>query len=231
VPSWGVRTIAVVVLVLLSTTARADDWPAAQPQGWHAQGFGKVAEMFPRKSRHNPSDKPVLFVYDVPPGATSGAGAKLAWKATLPNREAPYEAIVSTEGHVVLLDDWANLGHDNAVVIYDPKGTLIARKKLDDLVPAAVANRDRSVSSRYWRNDAKYRFDLEQKLLQIQLKGGETVQLSLATGKHSYFATNAPKLRRIEDTQVWPLNLRFSSITDLQVAPPPKPPIKKQNPY
>jgi hypothetical protein len=73
------------------------------------------------------------------------------------------------------------------------------------------------VSSRYWRKGARYLFDTKPKLLQIQLANAGVVQLSLATGSHKYFAagTAAPKLTRAEDAEVWPINLRFSSITDV----------------
>jgi hypothetical protein len=214
----SILVAALVALGLVAHPAVADDWPSAHPQGWHARGFGKVAEMFPPKSRHNATDKPMVYVYDVAyPGTGWNVSAKLVWKGPLVNKEAPYEAILSSDGWLVTLDDWANLGYGNAVVIYDPKGKLVAAKPLDDLLPADVADRDRSVSSRYWRKGAKYLFDTKQKLLQIQLANAGVIQLSLATGSHKYFAagTPAPKLTRAEDAEVWPINLRFSSITDV----------------
>lgn len=224
----------VIVLVLCTSIARADDWPAAHPQGWHAQGFGQVAEMFPPKSRHNAGDKPIVYVYDVTSGAGWATSAKLVWKGPLPNREAPYEAIL-VDGYLVTFDDWASLGGSHAVVIFDPKGKQIATKKLDDMLPAAVADRDRSISSRYWRRNAKYQFDISVGLLRIALSGGEVLEITLASGKHKLYAkgTTPPPFKRGQETGVWPLNLRFSSITDVLAAgaKPQTGKAVKPNPY
>ncbi len=208
--------------------ARADDWPRAHPRSFHARGFGRVAEVFPANSRNNPSDKPFVYVYDIGyPGGTWRVDAKLAWKGPLANREAPYEAILSGDGWLVTLDEWGNLGYDNAVVIYDPKGKLVKSLQLDDLLPEDVRDRDRSVSSRYWRKGAQYVFDTKHKQLQIRLAKAGVLQVSLADGSTKYVAANAaPVPANVEPTEVWETSLRFSSITDVvaaQPAPPNRP--------
>jgi hypothetical protein len=207
----------VLVLASLSVPARADDWPIAHPRGWYGQGFSRVVEVFPARSRQNPGDKPLAYAYDVgAPGATWKADAKLIWKATLPNREAPYEALVSSDGWLVTLDDWGTLGFDNALVIYDPAGKLVKALKLDGLVPADVADRDRSISSRYWRRGAQYTFDLTVKLLQIQLDKAGVIEVALATGVAQYVAPDkAHQLANPERATINEISLRFSSITDL----------------
>jgi hypothetical protein len=204
-------------LASLSDPARADDWPIAHPRGWYGQGFSRVVEVFPARSRQNPGDKPLAYAYAVgSPGAAWKIDAKLIWKATLPNREAPYEALVSSDGWLVTLDDWGNLGFDNALVIYDPAGKLVKAHKLDGLVPADVADRDRSKSSRYWRRRAQYTFDPVAKLLQIQLDKAGVVEVSLATGAAQYVAAaTAQKLANPEPATLNEISLRFSSITDL----------------
>jgi hypothetical protein len=210
------------VLVLASLASipeptRADDWPIAHPRSWYGQGFSRVVEVFPARSRQNPGDKPLAYAYDLGyPGTTWKIDAKLIWKAALPNREAPYEAIVSSDGWLVTLDDWGNLGFDNALVIYDPAGKLIKALKLDGLVPADVADRDRSKSSRYWRRGAQYLFDTKAKLFQIQLDKAGVVEVSLATGAAQYVdAAKASKLANPETATINEISLRFSSITDL----------------
>lgn len=204
-------------LATLATPAGADDWPIAHPRSWHGQGFSRVVEVFPARSRHNPGDKPFAYAYDVGyPGAAWKNDAKLVWKGALANREAPYEAIVSSDGWLVTLDEWGNLGYDNALVIYDPAGKLIKTHKLDGLVPADLADRDRSVSSRYWRKNAQYRFDTRAKLLQIQLDRAGVVEVSLASGAAQY--VEAGKARKLANPEIAMINettLRFSSITDL----------------
>ena len=224
--------IALVTLASLTAPAGADDWPMAHPRSWHGQGFSRVVEVFPARSRHNPGDKPLAYAYEVGyPGTGWKLDAKLVWKGPLANREAPYEAVVSSDGWLVTLDEWGNLGYDHAVVIYDPAGKLIKSHKLDGLVPADVANRDRSVSSRYWRKDATYLFDTRSKLLQIHLANAGVLELSLASGAAQYVpAAKARKLTNPEAATINEISLRFSSITDVlaeraarPAAPPKKP--------
>lgn len=221
------RILLIIAALLLSTPSRADDWPAAHPNSWHSTGFSKLVEVFPPKSRHNPSDKPVAYVYDIGYAGTAwNVAATLVWKGPLVNQESPYEAILSSDGWLVTLDDWANLGFHHAVVVYDPAGKLVASRKLDDLLPADVRDRDRSTSSRYWRKGAKYVFDTKQKLVQIWIANAGVLQVSLADGKHKYFAANAAPKRspNAEDTEVWSTSLRFSSVTDVLAAQKPKRP-------
>jgi hypothetical protein len=226
-------------MILASTTAAADDWPAERPQGWHAVGDTKVAEMWTKKTRHNAGDKSIVYVFDVTLGHGYAVRAKLLWTGPLVNRDAPYEAILSSAGHLVTLDDWGNLGYDNAVVIYDPKGKLVAQRKLDNLLPTNVANRDRSKSSRYWRRDAKYYFDLKKQVVRIVMKGGEALDLSLVDGSPTFY-TATPTSAGFEETRILPLDLRFASLTDVHAAnskpatakqPPPPKPRLKPNPF
>jgi hypothetical protein len=97
-------------------------------------------------------------------------------------------------------------------------------------VPADVADRERSVSSRYWRKGAHYVFDTKARLLQIHLDRAGIVEVSLTTGAAQYVAPGkarkpaSPELATIQET-----SLRFSSITDVlteraQAAPPAKKP-------
>lgn len=244
----ALRLAALLVLASLAAPAAADDWPAPHPRSWHGQGGSRVVEVFPARSRHNPGDRPLAYAYEVGyPGAAqtgkapaggavgaAGAGsrldAKLVWKGPLANRWAPYEAIVSSDGWLVTLDEWANLGHDHALVVYDPSGKLIKAHKLDALVPADVANRDRSVSSRYWRKGAHYVLDTRARLLQIHLDKAGVVEVSLTTGAAQYAAPGkARKLTSPEVAMIHETSLRFSSITDVlaeraQAAPPAKEP-------
>ena len=135
---------------------------------------------------------------------------------------------MSSDGWLVTLDEWGNLGYDNAIVVYDPSGKLIKAHKLDGLVPEDVANRDRSVSSRYWRRNAQYVFDTKAKLLQIRLDKAGVVEVSLAGGAAQYVA--ADKARKPANPEVATINeisLRFSSITDI-LAERTRPPAPKQ---
>lgn len=226
-PLGLVRSLGILAaLASLGAPAAADDWPAPHPRGWHGPGFGRVIEVFPPNSRHNPGDRPLAYAYEIA-STSPRIDAKLLWKVPLANRYAPYEAIVSSDGWLVTLDEWAGLGFDHAIAVYDPAGKLIKTHKLDGLVPADVANRDRSKSSRYWRKGAQYVFDTKAKLLQIHLAKAGVVEVSLATGDAQYVTT--AKARRVaspEIVMVYELDLRFASVTDVlaeraRAAPPP----------
>jgi hypothetical protein len=212
--------LTVLVLAGLAAPTDADDWPSPHPRSWHGQGFSRVVEVFPAKSRNNPGDKPLAYSYEV--GYTGGTWAvnpKLIWKGALANVYAPHAAIVSSDGWLITLDEWANLGYDNAIVIYDPAGKLIKAHSLDAVLPEDVANRDRSRSSRYWRKNAQFLIDIAGKLLQIRLDGGGVIEISLATGAAQYVtAAKAKKLVNPELATINETNLRFSSITDTLAA-------------
>jgi hypothetical protein len=216
----SVRLLIVAAVVLVSSFAVADDWPRAHPRGWHGRGFENVVEVFPAKSRNNQSDRPLAYFYTMGyPGIDWKADAKLVWSGPLVNREAPYEAIVSMDGWLVTFDEWGNLGYDNAVVIYDPRGKLVKSWKLDDLLPEDVRDRDRSISSRYWRKGASYAFDAKRKLLRIGFKPTGVLEIGLADGSHTYKPSGTLASASSNDmTEVWEVNLRFSSITDVLAA-------------
>ncbi len=223
--------LVVALLALLAAPAAADDWPSPHPRSWHGQGFSRVVEVFPAQSRHNPSDKPLAYAYEVGSTGTAWkADARLVWKGALANRWAPYEAIVSSDGWLITLDEWGNLGFDHAIVVYDPAGKLIKAHKLDGLVPADVADRDRSKSSRYWRKGARYVLDPKAKLLQIWLDKAGVVEVSLASGAAQYVAADkARKPGSAELATINEISLRFSSITDVlaeraRAAAPPRRP-------
>lgn len=210
--------LILAALASLSLPARADDWPAPHPRSWHATGFGRVVEVFPPKSRHNPTDRPYAYAYTVGyPGGDWKVDAKLAWKGPLANRNAPHAAVVASDGALVTFDEWGNLGYDHAIAVYDPAGKLLKSHKLDGLVPADVVDRDRSISSRYWRKGARYVIDAKARLLQIHLASAAAViEVSLATGAAQYVA--AAKARppaSPELTDIYETSLRFSSITDI----------------
>jgi hypothetical protein len=60
------------LLVLVVPSARADDWSLPEPVGFRSRGFSYVAEVFPPKSRQNPSDKPVCYFYEMEFGEFGG---------------------------------------------------------------------------------------------------------------------------------------------------------------
>ncbi len=204
--------------------ARADDWPLPGAISFESSGGHFVAEVFPPKSRHNPAERPVCFFYEsAQPGG--GSSTRLAWRGPLANYEMPYEGVVSTNGWLVTLDEWANLGFDNSIAIYRPDGILVRTPRLDDLVRAADTSRfDHTISSRAWRAGARYFFVTTTNRFYVALPWGKAVEVSLADGAHRYADTTIfPDLAALlklagsnEEAHVTKTSLALTSLTDRQ---------------
>jgi hypothetical protein len=231
--AWSVRKVFGCVLVWLAccgSTAQADEWMIPEPQGYHARGFGHVAEIFPPHSRRNDGDRPLCYFYAVGyPGTAWTVDARLEWKAVLINARMPYQALVSPQGDLVTLNEYGAVGYDNAVVIYDRRGGLVKAYAFDALLPADEISRQEaagtitlSMSSRWWNRDAEYYFTAEPARLYIVLRGGNALEFSLQDGSFRYGpATGFAPLGALraapfanERAEVWATSLRFSSISD-----------------
>jgi hypothetical protein len=218
------------VVLCLAFSATADDWGAPNPISFNSRGFGYVAEIFPPRSRQNPTEKPFCYFYEVgyPRGTEWKIDAKLKWKAPLVNDLMPYQALVSQQGRLVTLNDYGTLGYKNAVAIYSQTGALVRTYQLDELIPASdSAKIERSISSRWWTKDARYYFLENPGRLYVMLPWAKAVEFHLDTGRYKYgtlaqFSELAKVLTRgkntNEETEIWATSLRFSSITDLMEA-------------
>ena len=122
-----------------------------------------MAEVFPPKARNNEGSAPIVYMYEVGyPGLGWKVDARQEWSASLPHGSFPSEAVVSTRGHLVTLDDYQELGMGHAVVIFDNGGTQLADYALSDLLTSAETNEiDRSDCGINWRVGAEYYFFLE----------------------------------------------------------------------
>src|SRR5215469_2029097 len=214
------------VALCLSLSAAADDWAVPEPVSFHSRGFGYVAEIFPPRSRQNSTEKPLCYFYEVGyPGTVWRVDAKLKWKAPLANDLMPYQAVVSMQGSVVTFNDYGAVGYKNAVVIYSPTGSLVARYQLNDFIPEGDTGKiETSESSRWWTKGAKYYFLESPGRLFVVLSWGRVVEFNLDTGRHKYGP--AAEFRDLdkavakgnssnEETEIWATSLRFSSITDV----------------
>ena len=213
-----------VVLCLIPSIA--DEWVAPEPVSFHSRGFGFVAEVFPPRSRQNSTEKPVCYFYEVGyPGTAWKIDAKLKWRVPLANDLMPYQAVVSMQGRLVTFDEHGAAGHKNAVAIYSPTGSLVTRYQPDEFIPAAdIGKIETSESSRWWTKGAKYYFLESPGRLYIVLSWGKVVEFNLDTGRHKYgpaaeFSDLAKAMAKgdyaNEETEIWAISLRFSSITDL----------------
>ena len=91
--------VSLLIGVLIGMVAQLDpprcDRVGPQPVGFHARGFGYVAELFPPNSRHNPGTRPVAHFYEVESGIGWTVQAQRLWTAQLANEVMPQAALVS----------------------------------------------------------------------------------------------------------------------------------------
>ena len=113
---------------------------------------------------------------------------KLVWQKPMAN--LPGRVFVSNnwEPYVVTTDSWANAGGAHSVVVYNPKGEVIANLKGDDFLPKLPAPKAGALpvfvtdgGGRNWSMNADISFEprWNPKMLVIQLYDGEAKPVSL----------------------------------------------------
>ncbi len=204
------------------------DRGAPQPIGFHARGFGYVAEVFPPKSRHNTGSRPIAYLYSVAyPGSEWRVDARRLWTAVLRNSQMPQSALVSMAGHVVALDDYYQSGGEHALDIYDVGGRFVRSYSLEQLLDAVdLARVTFSYCGRPWRDGAMFYFTTgDNARLYVLFPWQRVLELTLATGELRRGAVrDFPRLRDItaraspnEQAEPWSISLRFSSLTDFVI--------------
>jgi hypothetical protein len=154
-------------------------------------------------------------VYDVVLSPTdSRVVSKVVWSGVLVNRIAPVAMLVTNDGGLVTFDNHAGAGYEHAIVVYDATGKVLRSHHLDSFLSNDLAERDRSVSSRWWRTSAIY--GLAKDILYIRIPGG-LVEVTLADGKVT-FVRNSPKPipKTADKIDVKIVELNGPSFTDQQ---------------
>ena len=180
-------TFAIGLAVVLSSVARADQWPLPRPllfaNGVYA--FKSLPDKAVRKSGEVMSriNEGVFFTLD------NDGNEEVIWRAKLVN--IPVRAIVAESGkYVITLDTWVRVGYEHCLVVYGEKGKVIADFKLEDLLTAQeIESLPASASSRYWSGKNIAEFEdrsLGHHELVIRMKHkdwAKVIRLSLSSGK------------------------------------------------
>jgi hypothetical protein len=226
------RRIAMLVAVLGASLIvpglSADDWMLPEPASFHARGMQLVAEVFPPASRQNSGTHALCYFYELGyPGTRWDVTPTLKWKAELANERMPIEAIVSQDGWLVTMNEWYGAGRAHSLVVYDPRGHLVADWSGDRLFadPALkqIAHDRTSMSSVWWNQHARYHFT-RQRVLFVTLSADAVIRVDLAAGRYRVGAASAFRdyAEAAADanalTDIWKTSLRFSSITDVLAA-------------
>jgi hypothetical protein len=137
----------------------------------------------------------------------------------------PQAALVSMEGHVVMLDEHYQAGGEQALVVFRADGKLVRSLRLEELLdPADLARVELSDCGRLWRKGTVFYFSREPNAkLYAVFPWGRAIEVDLSAGSiHRGRADDFPTLRDVrsqrypnEATEAWQLNLRFSSLTDM----------------
>jgi len=214
--------------LIVAARLSADEWTLPEPARFHARGMQLVAEIFPPASRQNPGKRALCYFYELGyPGTRWDVTPTLKWKAELVNEHMPVDAIVSQDGWLVTMNEWYGSGRAHSLVVYDPRGRLVADWSGDRLFadPAVqkIAREQTSMSSVWWNQHASYYFT-QQRMLFVSLSADAVLRVDLAAG--SYRVGTASALRDYTAaaadgnalTEIWKTSLRFSSITDVLAA-------------
>ena len=221
-------TILVISYLAGTIGLSADDWMRPEPASFHSRGMQLVAEIFPPASRQNQGTHALCYFYELGyPGTRWDVTPTLKWKAELANEHMPVEAIVSQDGWLVTLNEWYGAGQAHSLVVYDPRGRLVADWSGDRLFadPALrkIARDRMSMSSVWWNQHATYYFT-RQRVLFVSVSADAVIRVDLAAGSYRVglasafldYAVAAADANAL--TEIWKTSLRFSSITDVLAA-------------
>jgi hypothetical protein len=115
----------------------------------------------------------------------NASSAAKGWDREPLNHVAPVDFFVSDHGALVTLGDWHREGADNAVVIYDERGGLVAVYTLEKfLTEVELKKVERTVSSRWWRytsESSEFRADA----FLLTTSWGQLLRFDTQTGKVS----------------------------------------------
>ncbi len=121
----------IIFLVLLGLAfapdARADRWLSPQAQQAYSPSRRYLVLVEPAPESTPSATR--LSLWD-----TVGWFRRQRYERRTVNRVSPVKVLVSDQGYVVTLDDWARAGYAHALVIYDPSGHVLRDSRLEELL-------------------------------------------------------------------------------------------------
>ena len=197
-------TILVIYGLAGTIGLSADDWMRPEPASFHSRGMQLVAEIFPPASRQNQGTHALCYFYELGyPGTRWDVTPTLKWKAELANEHMPVEAIVSQDGWLVTLNEWYGAGQAHSLVVYDPRGRLVADWSGDRLFadPALrkIARDRMSMSSVWWNQHANYYFTRQRAVRECVGRCGDSASIwppdRIGSARRRRFATTGRRRR------------------------------------
>lgn len=180
---WGLLAFA---LISPPSILQADDWASPQTRMFTSEGGRYACKVVPQ-SFQSAEGRMVRFAED--------GEDQTVWRKPLVN--VPMRAFLPPRRtHLVTVDTYANLGYEHSLVLYDAKGKVVADYKLEQLLEKNEIRQHvpQSVSSRWWAEQAKFRFEMEpqNERFVIELPWGKTLSMKLANGELTKTMLQAP---------------------------------------
>jgi hypothetical protein len=177
-----IRPAVVASVVVFAAAAFADDWASPRPRVFASPSGEFAFKVIPDERANDggrtPPTRGVLFTLD-PKG-----NERVVWEKQLVN--TPLRAhVADAGGYVVTIDTHYNAGGPHSLLVYGPKGAVVADYGLEDLLTKEEIDKhvSRSTSSRWWASGAEVSIEPEKKLAVVKLKWGKSISVSLETGK------------------------------------------------
>lgn len=118
--------------------------------------------------------------------AVASSGRRSVWSTALPQRYGPALALVSSNGGVLLVDEWINTPSPYALMVLAPNGETVGSHSMNDIAAASglsPAQLAASAASGPWRS-AQPIYEAGQGVMLIEA-GGVRLHVDLKTGKLS----------------------------------------------
>lgn len=158
----------IIILIATSYSLKADTWNNPETKFYYSKDSTHILKVIPRhtpinfykwltakpnrKKRFNAQDTIITPCYAILYRINEVKDTFEIWKKNLINSISPVKALVSNNGkRIVTIDNWYSLGYGiDVFVVYNEKGELVKRYKLDDFTSFPINNYMFSISSIWW---------------------------------------------------------------------------------
>lgn len=179
------RCLPLCLLLSMAGAAQADSWAPPSLKVVASSDGRALVRVTPGSVRGGKQPDVQLYGYDA-----KSAHYALKARFQLRNRIAPVEVLLTGQGELVALDEWARMGHGTVLAVYAADGRPRLQFTLDKLLGTdAAAKAPTSVSSTWWRC-RKPRLSHDDSELLIDTYDNGKLRVELSTGKIVYEAGN-----------------------------------------
>jgi hypothetical protein len=141
------------------------------------------------------------------------------WNKKLINEMAPVNVIVANDGSsITTFDNWGSMGYGlNVMAVYDSKGGLLTRYKLEEFSPIPINEFMMTISSIWWRCDAKY-IDCNTIEICFKAENDSMKKLRYFVDENRFINEPFPPPRLKGHEKYWPDSLSSDEINELEKA-------------